>query len=100
MLPGINIRLRSKGYQQLAVDNVTPVSLTVPDVKNVGPVVYALIVVETAPIRYRDDGINPASGTGMLIQAGMFLEIAEDSLRSVRFVAESSAATLDITYYG
>lgn len=98
MLPGISIRLRPKGFRQLSVDNSTAVGLTIPS--DAGVVCMAIIVVENASVRYRDDGTDPDTATGMLISSGTVLEIAEDSLRRVKFIAASDIATLDISYYG
>lgn len=102
MLPGINIRLRPKGFRQLSVTSVAVGLADAPDgiPTNVGPLAMVIIVVETASIRYRDDGIDPDASTGMLIAAGTVLEIAEDSLRRVKFIATSDTATLGIAYYG
>lgn len=56
------------------------------------------VVVETANIRYRDDGTAPTASVGMLVTAGSSFQYAGD-LTAIQFIQVSSGAVLDISYY-
>lgn len=79
----------------------TVITLTVP-----GDATRAIIAVETAGIRYRDDGSDPTSSNGIPLSQGSYLvltNINEDyhhQLTKLRFIKSgASDATLNIMYY-
>ena len=83
------------GYQKLTVSN-TAVGLTIPINSN-----RALIVVETASIRWRDDGTSPTSTDGIQIFQNQSLELDGGKCLS-QFKAIKTGdtdATLHINYY-
>ena len=82
------------GHQKLTVD-ATVRSLTVPNDVN-----FAQIKVETAAIRYRIDGTDPATATGVLIKADENFRIyGNDVLNQIKFVeATSTDAVINVSY--
>ena len=82
------------GHQKLTVD-ATVRALTVPDGVN-----FAQIKVETAAIRYRIDGTDPATAEGVLVSAGdSFAIYGEDALSAIKMVeATSTDAVINVSY--
>lgn len=83
------------GYQQLTVSTIA-VALTLPP-----GAVRALITVESQPIRYRDDKIDPTATVGMPVIAGVNFDL-RSRLSLTQFRAIRSTITdsvLSITYY-
>ena len=82
------------GHQKLTVD-ATVRALTVPDGVN-----FAQIKVETAAIRYRIDGTDPATAEGVLVSAGdAFTVYGEDTLSTIKMVeATSTDAVINVSY--
>lgn len=56
------------------------------------------ICVETAAVRYRDDGTAPTASLGIPVAAGTCFQYS-GPLSAVQFIAQSSAATIDVAYY-
>lgn len=58
----------------------------------------AVLQSETAPIRYRDDGVAPTSSSGMLLVngAGVFYP---GTLSKLRFIAASGSPVLNVAFY-
>jgi hypothetical protein len=88
------------GYQQIT--NLTAsVGLTLPvltpDGLNAKPV-FALIIAEGAPVRWRDDGIAPTASVGMPIAVGVPFQYDGD-LTKIRFIQQSASGILNISYY-
>jgi len=88
------------GYQQIT--NLTAsVGLTIPartpDGLNAKPV-FALIIAEGAPVRWRDDGIAPTASVGMPIAVGVPFQYDGD-LTKIRFIQQSASGILNISYY-
>lgn len=83
------------GYQQMAVatDSVTPAPLA-PD----GTIV-ALMKIEGAPVRYRDDGVNPTQAVGMPLTVGESL-VYDAVMLDMRLIAQQNGAIVNIAYYG
>lgn len=80
------------GYQQIT-NLSSPIGLTVP----IGATI-ALISVEGAPIRYRDDTVNPTATIGM---PKWILEEFEyyGPLSSLRIIQQSPGAIVNVLYY-
>lgn len=86
------VNLRPLGYQQITSLSAAT-ALTVPAGTGL-----ALITVSGAPVRFRDDGINPTSAVGYPIPLGGELVYAA-AFSDIRFIEQSASATLDILYY-
>jgi hypothetical protein len=88
------------GYQQITSLSAST-ALTVPTVDpnglNVKPTI-AIIVSETAGVRWRDDGVAPTGTVGMPLAAGVTLQYDGD-LSRIRFIQQSAGAILNISYY-
>ena len=88
------------GYQQIT-DLSSSVGLTIPTVTPEGlngKPVFALIIAEGAPVRWRDDGIAPSTTVGMPIAVGVPLQYDGD-LSKIRFIQQSASGILNISYY-
>lgn len=88
------------GYQQIT-NLSSSVGLTVPELTpnglNAKPV-FALIVAEGAPVRWRDDGVAPSTSVGMPIAVGVPFQYDGD-LTKIRFIQQSASGILNISYY-
>lgn len=88
------LKLVPLGYQQIgasALANAT--ALTVPAGANV-----AYVSVDTAPVRWRDDGTAPTASIGMQIVAAGVLEYWGD-LGMIEFILASGSPVLNVSYY-
>lgn len=75
-------------------------SLDVPTVGPAGRVPnYALIQAETQNVRYREDGVAPTAGIGLLLIAGQPPTKFAGALNLLRFIEATSGAKLNITYH-
>lgn len=82
------------GYQQLTVGN-SAVGLTVPLGAS-----RAIIGVETQPIRYRNDGIDPTASVGFHVANGTTFEIdSREGILALKLIRASSDSIVNITYY-
>lgn len=79
-------------FQQLAVP-AGAVFLTPP-----AGAQFAIITVETAAVRWRDDGTAPTSTIGMLQAIGSTFTYF-GNLAKIQFIQVAAGASLDITYY-
>jgi hypothetical protein len=65
---------------------------------------YALITVEGGPARWRDDGTNPTTDTGMnlAVSGEPFVYYPAGAALSSMFLIQGSATTsvVNVTYYG
>jgi hypothetical protein len=88
------------GYQQITSLS-SSTGLTVPSVDanglSVKPTI-AIIVAETAGVRWRDDGTAPTSTVGMPLATGVTLQYDGDLTR-IRFIQQSAGAIINISYY-
>lgn len=96
-LKSITTRL---GYQQIT--GLTAVKgLTVPTVDlngfRIGPTI-AIITVEGAGVRWRDDAIDPTAAVGMPIASGVTLQYDGD-LGQIKFIEQSATAKINVSYY-
>lgn len=84
-----------KGYEKLSV-TASAQSLTVPSNTN-----RALLRLEDAKVRYRDDGTSPTASEGMPLEIGDTLEInGETNLEKFEAIRTgASSGTLYILYY-
>lgn len=96
-LKAITTRL---GYQQIT-SLAASTGLTVPRVDLNGlackPTI-AIIVAETAAVRWRDDDVNPTATVGMPLATGVTLQYDGD-LSRIKFIEQTASATLNVTYY-
>lgn len=80
------------GYQQIT-SLTSSTALTVPAGASL-----ALIVPETQNVRWRDDGVAPTASVGMLVPANSSMSYDGD-LKAIRFIAATSGAILNVSYY-
>ncbi len=80
------------GYQQITSLS-SSTALTVP-----AGATLALIVPETQNVRWRDDGVAPTASVGMLVPANSSMSYDGD-LKAIRFIAATSGAILNVSYY-
>ena len=88
------------GYQQITSLNAAT-TLTVPTLTPKGlngRPVFALIIAEGAPVRWRDDGTNPTATVGIPLAIGVPLQYDGD-LTKIKFIEQSASAKLNISYY-
>lgn len=83
----------SAGTGQYALAVTTNTTLSVP----LGAKV-AQICVETAGVRYRDDGGSPTTTVGIPVNAGACFQFA-GPLSALQFTAQSGSPTLSVSYY-
>jgi hypothetical protein len=87
-------------YQQI-VGLAASTGLTVPPRDSLGMVstpTVAVIIVEGASIRWRDDGTAPTSTVGMPVAPGSVF-IYDGDLTRIRFIQVTATATLNVSYY-
>ncbi len=81
------------GYQQIT-SLTSAVGLEVPAGAN-----FAIISVDTASVRWRDDGTAPTAIEGMaLSNTGPALEYS-GPLANIQFIAEGGSPVLNVSYY-
>ena len=59
---------------------------------------YAVIVVETNSVRWRDDGAAPTASVGSLVASGSALSYVA-TFSSIEFIPTTGTAVLDIAFY-
>lgn len=85
----------SLGYEQIALPVGSAVAFgNVPEGARV-----ALVRIEGAPARYRDDGTLPTATVGMPLDDGEAL-VYDARLADVKLTAQSPGAIANVTYYG
>lgn len=85
--------LKPLGYQKISSLS-SAVGLTPPAAARV-----AMIQAEGEAVRYRDDGTDPTSTTGMKLANGDSIWFNAD-LSVVKFIEVTGGASLNILYYG
>ena len=86
--------MQSLGYQQITSLS-SAAGLTVQK-----GAAGALIQCETQNVRWRDDGTDPTTTVGMLLEAGKELVYEAGNLAALKFIEVSASAKLNVTYYG
>ena len=84
------------GYQQISAATLaTATKLTVPT----GAVV-AVAQVDTAGVRWRDDGTAPTGAIGMQLSTGGTIAFGGASMTAVQFIlATGGSPVLNVSYY-
>lgn len=90
--PYTSLPTTSAGYQQITATS-SPQSLTVPTGATI-----AQFCIETAAIRYRDDGTDPSTTVGMPAAAGGCFSYS-GPLRSFRFIAQTGSPVVNVLFY-
>jgi hypothetical protein len=94
--------LAPMGFEQVTV-STDSIGFTAATYAPTGavPADMAVVVVESAAIRYRDDGPAPTSTVGVPIAAaGAITVCGTKPIRSIRFIRSGgSDATLSVSYY-
>jgi|SRR5579872_1351589 len=85
----------SLGYQQ-STSLSTSAAINLPSIPS--NAASALISVESAGVRWRDDATDPTSSVGNPVSAGQALCYAQDLAR-FRVIGQSGSPTIDVTYY-
>jgi hypothetical protein len=83
----------SAGASQMALAIGTNTALNVPN-----GATLAEFCVETAGVRYRDDGVAATSSSGVPVSAGSCFSYS-GPLSTMSFTAQSGSPTLDVSYY-
>lgn len=94
--PGVDSPLRPLGYQQLSVGG-TAVGFTLPTTATVR---IAVVMVEDASIRYRDDGTDPTAAIGTLVTANTGIVVCGPAAATFKAIQVTTAANLSIHFYG
>jgi hypothetical protein len=81
------------GYQQITATG-TAASLTVP-----AGAKMAVISVETAAIRWRDDGVDPTTTVGMPVAAAATPIEYSGPLANFRLIAQTGSPIVNVSYY-
>ena len=89
---GLKSTTNCLGYQQITSLS-SSTALTVP-----AGATLALIVPEAQNVRWRDDGVAPTASVGMLVPANSSMSYDGD-LKAIRFIAATSGAILNVSYY-
>lgn len=88
-----NLKLVPLGFQQITVSGAT--GLTVPAKAQV-----VIISVDTANVRWRDDGVAPTAAIGIQIAAAAAPYEYWGNLSAIQFFAVSGSPVLNVSYYG
>ena len=97
---GLKSTTSALGYQQITSLSAST-ALTVPTTDANGAKcqpTLAVIVCETQDVRWRDDGTAPTASVGMPLAVGVPLAY-DGNLQNIRFIQQSSSATLNVSYY-
>ncbi len=89
------------GYFELAVGAVTPVALSSVAGGIPAGALYCRIFVESAGVRYRDDGNNPAPGVGggAPLLAGTANFLYAGALGALVLIAITGVANVNVLFY-
>lgn len=98
--------LNTSGYEAYAFESISvtsgaAVGGTVATYQPTGaaPVRGAMVTCDTANVRYRMDGGSPTTTVGhQLPTSGWTLILGTNNVRNLKFIAESTTATVRVTY--
>lgn len=83
--------LHPLGYEQiLDLSSATPLSVPVN--------ADTALVIPTADVVWRDDGVDPTAAVGMPLAAGQTI-LYDGDLSAIRFILVSASAQLNVSYY-
>jgi hypothetical protein len=85
----------SLGYQQ-STSLSTSAAVNLPNIPS--NAASYLLSVESAGVRWRDDGTDPTSSVGQPVAAGQALCYGNDP-HSVRIIGQTGTPTINVTYY-
>lgn len=89
-----NLKMTPLGYQQLTLSG-TASNLTVP-----AGATMAVMRVETANARWRDDGTAPTTSAGMPMDSTDTVPFEYwGTLAAIQFIAQSGSPVLNVSYY-
>jgi len=94
--PGLDTILHPlAGFEQITV-STTAVALTVPRGSEL-----AVVVVEDADLRYRDDSTDPTASVGTLLKQDASLVVCTKALDRIKFIRDGGTDSLiNVNYYG
>ena len=88
------------GYQQItSLSSATGLTVPQTDLNGLAckPTI-AIIVAESAAVRWRDDNTAPTATVGMPLASGVAFQYDGD-LAQIRFIEQTASAKLNVTYY-
>ena len=88
----VDAKLIPLGYQQID-DLSSEIGLSPPPGARV-----CIIQAITQNIRWRDDGVAPTNGIGMVLAAGLDM-LYTGNLAKIQFIEVSASAELNVSYY-
>lgn len=83
-----------KGYSQLTSLSAAAGVGTIP-----AGTTYALIQCESQQVRWRDDGTNPTTTVGILMNVGDVLSY-DGNLAALAFIEVTASAKLNVAFFG
>ena len=86
-------KLISEGFEQVTGLSSAK-ALTVPKGAR-----YAVISVSAQSVRYRDDGTDPDTSTGVILTVANGPYFFSTHLQNLRFFEDAASAVLDVAYY-
>ncbi len=87
------------GFEALPVTSSPAVGFTAATmITATKTALVAKVVCETAPVRYRCDGVAPTTTVGTLLNPGDVLYVTGGNLATFKAIAVSATATLDCEY--
>lgn len=100
MTGGLDRPILYFGFEQLSVTSGAAVGFTAATkITATKTALVAKVICETAPVRYRTDGVAPTASVGSLLNPGDVLYVAGgNNLTNFSAIAVSATATLDCEY--
>lgn len=89
--------LTPRGYQQIT-SLASAVGLTLPTATGSPGPRMAVIQAESKSVRWRDDGTNPTTSVGTLLEAGSDFLYTGDLTR-IKFIETAASAKLNVSFY-
>lgn len=83
------------GYLQVSLSTTTVTDLPDPPAGTT----IALVKIEAAGARYRDDGVDPTSAVGMPLSVGETL-VYDALMDDMRVIGQTNGSICNIAYYG